>query len=72
MNGYEIIKRDKDSVLVPGAKKIFYWKKGYCETDFYYKCDGYSPKGYYAEGLGDTLVESLTSIFEWFSILDKE
>jgi len=67
INGYEIKKRSEKEAF--SGDKIIYW---WTTRDEAIKCDGYSPLGYFAFGLGDDLEKSLESIFFWFKDLDED
>jgi hypothetical protein len=70
-DGYSAIQRTSETTLE--GKLIVWWEKGYgYEPEVHFKCDGISPLGMEAEGLGSTVDEAITDLLEWFEILDKE
>lgn len=70
--GYAIIDRAKVTPAPPevkqGDNQIFFWRK----MGNTVKCDGYTPMGWYAEGIGESLVESLKDWAQWADIMDMD
>jgi len=70
-NGYRSMKMKRKSSLESGDKNIIWFKKGRSDS-VYYKSIGYSPEGYYAEGIGDTVKQSINSLYLWFDIMEEK
>ena len=66
--GYISKKRDRFSKLSKSKRIIYWWIKGYSDC-YYYKCDTYTPNGYYVEGISDTSKEAINNCISWFKIL---
>lgn len=77
MRGYaiELLKVNTKDIK-PSDRRIVCWKKGGSDTnEVFWKCNGYSPLGYFAEGIGrcgQGREDAIKDLFKWFDILDKE